>query len=433
MNLFALHKKQFLKENSFGFVLAFIYSFYGVHVTHLIIINGSKGIFLSPIVILFCILMFALFASDFLKSIVRPVYKDSTNILIVLFLSYYFISVLSLETDDTTYHLRIFLTQVIPSFLLGILAFTNYRSWSTEIKKLIQFLYSPSYYVKVGVILSLLLFVYFLGIIPMLISSYISDASTILTINTEFYQVAGDYFIITYLFLTIIKVNIYQMNKVKRWSYVILVLFTILEFLIYTSYLQILGSNKTPLMLFFISAFIIFIYRPKLRLSKQQIIILLVTSLVLIISMGALVYYSQDIDLSKIRFFKTEEGSSGVVNDQSLTIRIQQVLNSGLVQINKAPLFGDLSIVDYMHSSLISSQTHLGVIGFLLLWTFILIKILKKFMNDKKDIVVWIAFSVVVVSILSSVFYWAPLWFVIGGLYADRPGEVNNKFILKRI
>ena len=432
MNLSALHKKQFLKENSFGFVLAFIYSFYGVHVTHLIIINGSKGIFLSPIVILFGIMMLAFFASDFLKSIIKPLYKDSTNVLILLFLSYYFISALTLETDDAVYHLRIFLTQVIPTFLLGILAFTSYWSRSYEIKKLIKFLYSPKYFIKIGISLTLFLILYFIGIIPILISSYISDASSLLTINTEYYQLVGDYFIIVYLFLTIVKINIYLIYKARKWSYVILTIFTIIEFLIYTAYLQTLGSNKTPLMLFFISVFIIFVYRPKFKFSKQQVKIIVISTIFLIISGGVLLYHLQDFDLSKVRFFNREEGNSGVINDQSLTIRIQQVLNSGLIQINRSPIFGDLSIIDYMHSSLISSQTHLGIVGSSLLWFFIVIKIIKKFIHNNRDIVVWISSSVVFVSVLSSVFYWAPLWFIIGGLYADRSGQVGDKnFILK--
>ncbi len=396
-------------------------------------INGSKGIFFSAIVILFGIFLLLFGIGKVVKTIVRRLFDDNINFLIIIFLAFYFIRILLLDINEVVYHFRIFVLQVIPMFILGIISFSNFKSVSKEVNIFVGLLYNPKYYLKLYIALQIILLLYFVQIIPQLISSYVSNAVTLMTINTEYYQVIGDYFIIVFMFITSIKLNIYEMYKHKKWSYIYFVLISIIEFIIYTIYLQILGSNKTPLMLFLITIFIIVVYKPKFRITKKQLLafaIVFIGSAIFLISSDAIL---QNLNLQQFRIFNSDQGGGSILENQSLMIRIEQVLGLGLHQINTSPIWGDLSIIDYMHSTLISTQTHLGIVGFILLWGFITLKLIKIYIIERYNLLLWISVSVIFVSILSSVFYWGPFWFIIGGLYSFTKKSKQVRYSLNHV
>ncbi len=396
-------------------------------------INGSKGIFFSAIVILFGIFLLLFGIGKVVKTIVRRLFDDNINFLIIIFLAFYFIRILLLDINEVVYHFRIFVLQVIPMFILGIISFSNFKSVIKEVNIFVGLLYNPKYYLKLYIALQIILLLYFVQIIPQLISSYVSNAVTLMTINTEYYQVIGDYFIIVFMFITSIKLNIYEMYKHKKWSYIYFVLISIIEFIIYTIYLQILGSNKTPLMLFLITSFIIVVYRPKFRITKKQLLafaIVFIGSAIFLISSDAIL---QNLNLQQFRIFNSDQGGGSILENQSLMIRIEQVLGLGLHQINTSPIWGDLSIIDYMHSTLISTQTHLGIVGFILLWGFITLKLIKIYIIERYNLLLWISVSVIFVSILSSVFYWGPFWFIIGGLYSFTKKSKQVRYSLNHV
>jgi hypothetical protein len=103
-----------------------------------------------------------------------------------------------------------------------------------------------------------------------------------------------------------------------------------------------------------------------------------------------------------------------------VTSRIDQVVEGGLEQMNRNWIFGDLSIEEYMHSSLVSIQTHLGLLGSLLFWLFVGIQSYFIYFKSKDKLAKSITLPIVIVSIISSAFWWLPLWFVIGHIYMRK-------------
>jgi hypothetical protein len=98
-------------------------------------------------------------------------------------------------------------------------------------------------------------------------------------------------------------------------------------------------------------------------------------------------------------------------------------------QFLNAPIFGDISYKNYMHSSLLSIQTHLGMIGSLLFWTFVVSQLLQIYRRPGNEGLKVIALPILFVSIISSFFTWGPLWFLIGALYEYTPQLPGQRHI----
>jgi len=117
-------------------------------------------------------------------------------------------------------------------------------------------------------------------------------------------------------------------------------------------------------------------------------------------------------------------GLEGILEDSSVTSRSEILVTYGMAQLSVDPVFGDLGaeIVTgtpskYLHS-LLSIQTHLGIVGSLLMIGFLASRV-RSFVKGMHDTVV-IAFIAVtfIVAALATFFSWLPFWFAIGLLLA---------------
>lgn len=119
-----------------------------------------------------------------------------------------------------------------------------------------------------------------------------------------------------------------------------------------------------------------------------------------------------------------EGGGSVEIASSSISSRGEILANYGVAQLSVNPIFGDLGaeIVtgtpgSYLHS-LLSIQTHLGLVGSVLMLGFLTSRI-RRLVTDAHDTVV-IAFIIVTftVAALATFFSWLPFWFTLGLLLA---------------
>lgn len=111
----------------------------------------------------------------------------------------------------------------------------------------------------------------------------------------------------------------------------------------------------------------------------------------------------------------------------SVYSRAEILLNSGVEQLVVNPIFGDLAVdyaigrPGYYIHSIVTIQTHLGIIGSTLFFPpiFSWIKIL--FMKRDLLFLKFLSVVIMVSSLFIEIFTWMPLWFLIGALYAAQP------------
>ena len=127
-----------------------------------------------------------------------------------------------------------------------------------------------------------------------------------------------------------------------------------------------------------------------------------------------------------------ENGEFGLA-DSSIQSRLDIFLNSSIDQLAVNPVFGNLAadkIVGhpgyYIHS-IVSVQTHLGFIGSVFLFIFILHCIVNLYSNKRYPTLKILTFFIMIVSFIGTFFTWMPLWFLIGSLYsANLNSRLNS-------
>ncbi|MDP0589319.1 MAG: hypothetical protein QS748_09070 [Candidatus Endonucleobacter bathymodioli] len=148
--------------------------------------------------------------------------------------------------------------------------------------------------------------------------------------------------------------------------------------------------------------------------------------LVSFILCASLVMFFITIDLSTFRLFGSVTG-----HISSVTSRIE-LLSNFLVQFNVSPIFGNI-IVDrlttgdgtYVHSTIASLLTHLGLIGFFIFMLYIILSF-KELYRGKQYLFVTnglriystlLFMGVFLIAFTSVFFTWHPLWFLFGCIF----------------
>lgn len=117
----------------------------------------------------------------------------------------------------------------------------------------------------------------------------------------------------------------------------------------------------------------------------------------------------------------------------SIASRLQIMVDSGVEQLSVNPVFGDIAVDHtvgrpgyYIHS-IITIQTHFGLIGSILFFLPLIERLLNLFRRDGFLFLKFIALLIVVSSLFIEIFTWMPLWFLVGALYgiqtARRPAR----------
>jgi hypothetical protein len=383
---------------------------YGAHVAHRYAVYGDKGKFISDVAATALALLIGFSNRGPSSQLLHGAINRSSNLPLVVFISYFFL-MLCLSPAYIGYYTRI-IFDIGVFFLLGVL-YSSRCSAGSVFGIIESRLSTKATEVKAGIGA-----IFFFTMASQLTSSVenLGVSSILLSIGNDYYQSLGDYFVIAYLSWLGFRQRSEEGGASDPSSY-LGVLLLVIEVIASVLFLQFYGSNKASLVVV-LSGCLFFYYYSLKNLTKAVIAFI---ALLLPVSLALTELFDQNI-LSGFRFFR-ELSQGSLLENTSWVSRAEQFYGEGLEQLQLAPLLGDLTIADeYLHSSVLSLQTHLGIIGSLLFWLYFAIKLYKLhsqvYQNDFG--IKLMALPIVGVSVISSAFWWPPLWFIAGALFLNQ-------------
>lgn len=406
-----------IPNNQFlGKILTLLIGMYGVHVYGQFVLFDNKGFLISTFVALWFLLISVIFFVNPIQQVVNQSYKSWNKRLIILFICYFLVSSFFNYDKNLGLNISNFFTTILPGFLLGVIFYSDYDKMLFKIKCLKR-LNSPKAVKKLFFLLGILSFLFITYQLYLFYLNKLSLTLSLITISNDYYQDLGDYFIIFYIGWLSIRDNYRKSLIEEKRSYFLFTLTAIFEIIVAVIFLQIISSNKAPLAILLIGfSYLLFSFPSKFIFRLHQFFSILVVFIIVFFLIST---YVDEEALSSLRFFG-EANSTGITQNSSVSSRLDQVVEIGLSQISNNLLFGDIGISDYMHSSIISIQTHLGVIGSILFWTFLIFQCYQVYFISKDNLLKSITLPIIIVSSISSVFWWFPLWFVLGSLFIRK-------------
>ncbi len=292
-----------------------------------------------------------------------------------------------------------------------------------------------------------------------------SDIYLISDINGN-YQRSGDFLVIVFLVLSTLYAHVIALNQglsSKMYKFLSPVFFvTYLGYgFLSMAIAQMIGSNKAAVVIvgliltLVIMCFLIFFRRVKRYLACQQLSISRVVwgvvgrRIFFIVMVGGafliIMAIALEIDLSSTRI-----GGFGDGEISSITSRVNLLINF-ISQFAYSPIFGNMTVDalttgpgSYVHSFLISTLTHLGIVGFILIVSYLILAYRERFkfkqynsnrpeqclVNNILNLYSMMAFSVILlIGIVGTFFTWATIWFAMGLLIvAVRFDGRKNKY-----
>lgn len=114
------------------------------------------------------------------------------------------------------------------------------------------------------------------------------------------------------------------------------------------------------------------------------------------------------------------------VGGSSIASRLRILVDSGMEQLAVNPLFGDLAVDHvvgkpgyYVHS-ILSIQTHFGIIGSILFFSCLIERIVALYRSHGNILIKTFFPPLMILATIGTLFTWMPLWFAIGALYTIR-------------
>lgn len=267
-----MHK--FLDKNIFGTLIIIFTALYGIHIYGQIILFESKGFlpstFVAIWILLFIVFIFNNSAQQIIGQSVFHWYKS----IILLFLGYYFCSFLLMGDNSLSTHLTIFTTIILPGFMMGIVSNLNYNKFF-PFQKFVKAAYSDINLKRIYFFTCFLVIIVFFFEAYLFYKNKIELTLNLITVNNEFYQDFGDYFIIFYCgWLALTETYRNRLNEAQR-NYISFTFFILLEMIFSVVFLQLIGSNKAPLTIVLIGLSYLFFSIPSdKRLRRLQLYVL---------------------------------------------------------------------------------------------------------------------------------------------------------------
>jgi hypothetical protein len=259
------------------------------------------------------------------------------------------------------------------------------------------------------------------------------------------YQRVGNFLTISFIQIAALYYNFIITNKLGK-HYIISILKIILTLgfclcVLSCSFLaQVMMSNNSLVSINFIALAVLVAFLLKsveknkyLRVSKfssffigslaKSIFFSGVRSIVILGGLFLLTVWMLQIDLNRFRIFGFGKGRSS-----SLEARAD-LLQNFPIHFDYSPLFGNMLVDDittgtgtYVHSFTGSILTHLGIVGFLIFFTYLYVAIFEKFRYPYKDpisnrmniftMLLFIGFFML--ASIATFFSWIPIWYVLG-------------------
>lgn len=397
-----------------------IISFYELYIAFSNTMYGEKD-FLSKEFFFFILFIFLVSATNFVDLIVQLVSKLSTSLLI-LFLIYFLISALLSSSEISSEYSKQILVYLPVSFLTGFLGFSNFR------------LKYKLFDISIGN-KSFKSATYFLTFSYIVISLYITSGF-LLTLDSRFIQIAtetniyyqdfGDAYIKAAICIWIFQYLYVKSSANYNRSYLNFSILLIFQTILTAVNLVLIGSNKGTALIFLTSGSFLFFAKPPnwlfkgYSIKKRFFFILPILLFILLL----LLYPLSLIDITQTRLF--DYGNAGSISENSsFTSRFDQFKTGEGDKLFQNLIFGKLGLV-YLHSTVASVQTHLGLIGGILLWGFLLLRLIPIYGSKGKVILKAISWPILIIGAISSFFTWDLLWVYFGAIAADQRNEINR-------
>jgi hypothetical protein len=404
------------KEKSLlGPLFIAFYAFYNLFILFLYIKQGDKGSFRSAFFLFVLMVLFLLFAGNLWK-LLKDTLKRQSTYLLVAFILYFFIAAMLSQPDVRSQYFSQLYATVILSFLLGFIAFSDVRT--TGLDSIVNFRFNPKSFL---IHATLAITIAYVGIGLFFLRDFLSmlDARffKILTDNTALisYQGFGDSYTMAFICTAGIQYLFYKI-RMKEKGFLIFAGIIIAETVLAFVCLQLVGSSKSPVLILMIALLFLWYAKPHHWLTRGRFLkkrTMVIIPLLLLIVAVALQRISQ-LDFKSITLFDLGNAES-VLQNTSLTSRVNQAKTEGMDMLIENPILGKLQL-NYIHSSVVSLQSHLGIIGSLLLWSFISIRLIATYNNPGYVMIKSLAIPILLMAAISSFFTWEVLWFFIGAL-----------------
>lgn len=372
-------------------------------------------------------LIILLFSTDILRVLLKNFLGNFGGVCLLGFLFYYVIMAVGypdpLVSSDHLYRIT---RNIIPCFLAGIILFGNIKIRSVhEFPKFSQSI--QSILLNTPLIIALL---FCLLVLALIVFTFLSVKRTDIFLITKLqdddinYQLFGQYALLTYISsLTIL----YYFLKQKNNYYITFCSVIIGLSFLFSVALSLVGSNKELVALVLTLALCVIYAKPKNYLIRQNKIRFktVFTFLFVLLLCGAAALYISHLELPPLRIFDYQK-KINLSENESLVSRIDIFKKTGIEQLSINPLFGNLgaeTVVarrgEYIHS-IISVQSHLGMMGSLLLLGYLIHRFYHLYNNDGRSVLKMITPPIFFISLVGTFFTWPVLWFLMGCLFAPR-------------
>lgn len=397
-----------------------IISLYELYIAFSNTMYGEKD-FLSKEFFLFLLFVFLVSATNFIDLIAQLFSKLSTSLL-VLFLIYFLISALLSSSEISSEYTKQIMIYLPVSFLTGFLGFSNF-----QLKyKLFDVSAGNKPFKSVT---------YFLTFTYIVISLFITGGF-LLTLDSRFIQIAtetniyyqdfGDAYIKAVICIWIFQYMYLKSLSNYDKSYFNFSILVIFQAILTAVNLVLIGSNKGTALIFLTAGSFLFFAKPPNWLFKGYSVKKRFFSILPVLLLGVLLllYPLSLIDITQTRLF--DYGNAGSISENSsFTSRLDQFKGGEGDRLFQNLILGNLSLV-YLHSIVASVQTHLGLLGSILLWGFLLLRLIPIYNSKGKVILKAISLPILIIGTISSFFTWDLLWVYFGAISADQRNEINR-------
>lgn len=403
----------------FGTIVVLLYAMYAAYIASLYILEGDKGSLGSKHFLLFLIVISLLFATNTGKLLIARIIESKENIIIIVFLAYMAARLLFTDSETLSYYMGSIFIEMGTGFIAGFIAFSVIRSRLPVISNIIRKAQSAKHMIA----MALLGTAAFIGCMIYFLTQFLGGSASLTDIlqirplSNDFYQDFGDPVIIGYCCLVSLQVYFFKRN-LYTGGFLLFAAILSAQTLIAFICSQAVDSNKSAAAtaLIFFSA--LYFCKPpnwlicRWKIKTRSFYIVPVFLFILFL----LSQYLPLFDTSRLRIL---DRSDSIFISSSIESRWQLIEEFAADQFMAEPMFGDPSISPYMHSSLMSVQTHFGFIGSVLFWSFMALQLRRLYGSDNGEGMKAITLPIIFISIISSFFSWGPLWFLIGALYAN--------------
>jgi hypothetical protein len=405
--------------------------------------EGIKDIFIidnwylwsaHAVLIFFVILLFIY--TDLLKKVLYGFFNNLGGELLFWFL-FYFMLVVIIHPDRAVFESRFYgdiIRGVIPGLLLGILSFGEITSkrlsgpLQPKIKAKNRFRKAYVFVISsicLAVLIQTSIIIFSLERDVQYLILYLRGRPEIGYQSFSIYAIVANILSINYVYVFLQK-----KDSTTRRTYIVCASLVLVITVVYSLLCSMVGSKKEVFASILLFIFYIYSTKPRhLIFDKAQInisgaifIVAACSAFVLLFSSWAGMNYA----LPSIKIFDF----GGGINTTSFSGRIQLLFSYGFDQLSYNPIFGDIGVEYkyggaglYIHS-LISVQSHLGIIGSFTLFGYLTHRLFHLYRASNYGVLKIVVPVIVFTTIVSSFFTWLPFWFVIGALLT--PGFLNR-------